>query len=424
MSHDSRETLELLGQLVDAAARPDAIRALTSHLGAEVILIFIRDPEVKVFLPAPGFPQTLPDGRAWQDFLVSCANGQLRRGSLTCPDRKPPRAAVGIGYRGEAAVVLLGGQPAEAEVRKLGEYLPLLYVALRGELAVALRAAEVQFAHQLARQASELTTAVDEARRAAQQELVARKRAEAEVRELNETLERRVEERTALLKRALEQMEEFSYTVSHDLRSPLRAIQGYAQVVLADYGADLQPEASRHLERILSASGRLDRLTQDVLCYARVARTDLELVPVHLNELIPSIIEEYNLRANGASIDVQSPLASVRGNEALIAQCVANLVGNAVKFVPPHLTPEIRLWTETHGTRVRLSVQDNGVGIPPDSRDRIFKLFERLDSRQPGTGLGLAIVRRAAERMSGSVGLESTPGSGSTFWIELPMLTP
>jgi PAS domain S-box-containing protein len=234
-------------------------------------------------------------------------------------------------------------------------------------------------------------------------------------------LERLVAERTARLQETIAELEGFSYSISHDLRAPLRAMQSFAQL-LNDECADRVGEDGRdYLRRIINASARMDRLIHDVLVYSQVARTELQLRPVNLQTLVDGIVESYpQFQRSAADIVIARDLPSVIGNEAALTQCVSNLLGNAVKFVPPGVRPHIEITAERVGARVHLCVKDNGIGIPPEMHEKIFGIFERLSRSYEGTGIGLAVVRKAAERMGGRVSVQSAPGAGSTFCLELP----
>lgn len=253
--------------------------------------------------------------------------------------------------------------------------------------------------------------------------------AQARLQEQATELELRVQERTAQLQETIAELEAFSYTVSHDLRAPLRAMQQYAQVLIDDHTAQLDAQGKLLLSRIVAASQRLDTLIRDVLTYSGVLRTAVRLEPVNIEKLVSDIIEHYPaLQAPNADIEVRGPLLSALGNEAFMTQAISNLLTNAVKFVSKNIKPRIQVWTEAlnspsqpGGRMVRLWIQDNGIGIAPEHQDRIFGMFERLHSGSEfeGTGIGLAIVRKAVERMGGSVGVHSQPGKGSKFWIDL-----
>ena len=235
-------------------------------------------------------------------------------------------------------------------------------------------------------------------------------------------LEKTVQERTAKLEEMVSELEAFSYSLSHDLRAPLRAIQGFTEIVLTDYGEKI-PEGVDYLRRVATAAARMDRLIQDVLAFARVSRQDIAVEPLNVDKIVHDIIEERpELHVPKAEIDVASPLLPVIGHDASLTQCLTNLLDNAVKFVRPGVKPKVRVSTETRDGFVRINIRDNGIGIDAEGQRRLFAVFQRLASAQTyqGTGVGLAIVRKAAERMGGRVGVESAPGQGSTFWVELP----
>ncbi|MGZ8920650.1 MAG: PAS domain S-box protein [Limisphaerales bacterium] len=237
-----------------------------------------------------------------------------------------------------------------------------------------------------------------------------------------EELERLVSDRTARLQETIGELEAFSYSISHDMRAPLRAMQGYAKVLLEDYSKTLDATAQKYLDRIQRASHRLDLLIQDVLAYSKVAKGDIALHPVDLEHLLDDIVTSHpEFQEPRARLVVDRPLPMIRGHEAYLTQCVTNLLGNAVKFVPEGKTPTIRIRAEDLGQKVRISFEDNGIGIDPEHFPRIFEIFGQVhaDKKFGGTGIGLAIVRKAVHRMNGDVGVESQPGNGSRFWILL-----
>jgi PAS domain S-box-containing protein len=249
---------------------------------------------------------------------------------------------------------------------------------------------------------------------------------QAEIGRANAELERRVQERTAELTELVTEMEAFSYSVSHDLRSPLRGIMGFAEALQEDYGKHLDGEGQALLGRIMRGAQRMNALINDVLAYSRVNRERIELAPVALQEVVAQVMQHApELQPPRANIRVPLDLPVVLGMEVFVTQVIANLLGNAVKFVPSERSPVVELSWERRGDKVRLWIADNGIGIKPEHRERLFGMFERLNasSRYEGTGMGLAIVRRAVMRMGGAVGVESEEGQGSRFWIELQAAT-
>jgi signal transduction histidine kinase len=206
------------------------------------------------------------------------------------------------------------------------------------------------------------------------------------------------------------------------MRAPLRAMQGYARALLDDHKERLDSEAQQYLDRIARAANRLDALVQDVLSYTRVAKGEIELHRVDLERLIDDILSTRpEFQEPQSRIRVEKPLHRVLGHEAYLTQCITNLLGNAVKFVVEGTVPEVRIRSERLDGKVRLWFEDNGIGIDPAHHQRIFQIFGQVypEKKYGGTGIGLAIVRKAAQRMSGDVGLESQIDKGSRFWLIL-----
>jgi PAS domain S-box-containing protein len=253
---------------------------------------------------------------------------------------------------------------------------------------------------------------------------------EAELAKAHEKLEHRardleamVAERTAHLRATIAELEGVSYSLSHDMRAPLRTIQSFSEIVLAESGEKISPSGRELLQKSILAAERLDRLIRDVLIYSRVSRESIEFKTIDVENLVRQIIEERpEFQSPHAEIRIEGRLKAVRGHEAYMMQCITNLLDNAVKFVPPGRIPEVRIWSERIDGQVRLWIADNGIGIAKEAQERVFGIFQRVhaESTYPGTGIGLAIVRRAVERMGGTVGVESEPGRGSRFWVQLP----
>jgi len=237
-------------------------------------------------------------------------------------------------------------------------------------------------------------------------------------------LEEVVAERTSQLRETIRELEAFSYSVSHDMRAPLRAMQSYAQFLVNEYGNQLDERGTNYLHQIMRSAVRLDRLIQDVLNYTRILHSPLPIEPVDMDRLVRDIIETYpNGQPLKPHIEIKGRLPRVLGNEALLTQCVSNLLSNATKFVSSGTTPHLVISAETMpDATVRLSFKDNGIGIAPENHERIFRMFERINpaAEYEGTGIGLTIVRKAIERMDAQVGFESDVGCGSCFWIQLP----
>lgn len=242
-------------------------------------------------------------------------------------------------------------------------------------------------------------------------DLTERHAAEQAIREANVRLEERVAD-----------LEAFSFIVSHDLRAPLRAIEGYARFLEEDLAEQVGPPAREMLTSMRAAAIRMDHLIRDVLTYSRVAGAPLTIAPVDLDAVVAHVVAHYP-EVRDAEVHVRAPLGVVEGQESLLLQVLSNLLGNAVKFVPEGRKPRVDVWSERRDDgAVRVVVQDNGIGIPEEHLTRIFRAFERLhpsEAAWPGTGIGLFVVKKAIDRLGGRVGVASEPGRGSRFWFEL-----
>lgn len=220
------------------------------------------------------------------------------------------------------------------------------------------------------------------------------------------------------------EQEAFNYSISHDLRAPLITINNYAGIVLSDYAAGLEEDGRMMLERIRCAAVRMEDTLKHLLEYSTLSREDIALEPVDVEQLVKDLLIEHRglLQETHAEATVDRPLPSVRACATILNQVLANLLTNAVKYTQAGEPPRIRIFAERRQSNVVLKVTDRGIGIEPKYHERIFRIFERLHgySKYPGSGVGLAIARRAMERMNGRIWVESQPGSGSCFCLELP----
>ncbi len=266
-------------------------------------------------------------------------------------------------------------------------------------------------------QASDITE-----RRVAEQE---RDRLLRDIQSLNEALEQRVIERTAELKLANRELESFTSSVSHDLRAPLRAINGFARILARRCHRDrLDADGRHYLDNVVEAGQRMETLVEDLLKYSRTGQGAVRAQPVALAPIVAELNAIFGERiaAVGAIVQVREPLATPLGDPTLIGQILKNLLDNALLYHCREGHPRIDLEARREGERVVILVSDNGIGIDPNDHEKIFRIFQRLHGQEdyPGTGIGLAIVVKATQFMGGEIGVESIPGQGSRFKVSLP----
>lgn len=256
-------------------------------------------------------------------------------------------------------------------------------------------------------------------------DISARRQAENEVRQLNTALERRVAERTAQLLAANTELETFAYSVSHDLKAPLRGIDGYSRLLLEDHAGQLDQEGRRFLANIRQGAAQMAQLIDDLLAYSRIERRQLHTEQVDLAKLVETVIAERaeEITARTVTMQVDIPPLSVIADRNGMAMALRNLFDNALKFTRDTARPVIEMGVREERASCILWVRDNGIGFDMKFDERIFEIFQRLQRAEdfPGTGIGLALVRKAMQRMGGRVWAESLPGQGATFYLAWPL---
>jgi signal transduction histidine kinase len=401
---------EGLLQHVTALALPEtraaAASALAAAFGAEALLIFIRDPEIGTLLSAPGFPQTLPNGKAWQAFLDTCADRGQFAGALALHASDERMPAVGFAEGRDVLFVLLGTREPTGDVAWFRTLLPLLAAVFRGEQAASVANAQARIARDSAARAEAL--------------------AQTQLERVNAELE----EARAVAESASRAKSEFLATMSHELRTPLNAVGGYVQLIEMGVHGPVTDEQRQALARIDRSQRHLLGLINDILNLSRIeaGRVDYVMTNVPLSETLTDVepMIAPQLAAKSLSFEVQTPdrLPVVRADREKLEQVLLNLLSNAAKFTDPRG----RVWIDTveradKPGKVFVRVSDTGRGIPGDKLESIFEPFTQVDASHSraghGIGLGLAISRELARGMGGDLRVRSHLGQGSVFTVTL-----
>lgn len=424
---------QLLHRLLTEDPLEDAARAVANEVGAEHLMMFVRDRSMNIALPAPGFPKTLPQAKKWRE-LVAGATEVPAECELTCPWRRTPTVCRAIASWDGSVAVLMGGEDRASELEELRLFLPLVGRGLQIKAEARIAFAEVEESRIAAERAGVLAQSLDAARRELQKALESaiseRTRAEAaaaEVLRINEELKsaRDLALDSSRAKSA------FLANMSHELRTPLNAIIGYAEIIrdeaaTGDYDALVEDAAK------IRDSGRvLLGLISDILDLSKIeaGKVDLEQSSFRIEDVLTEVanLVEPLAHAQKDSIVVENRHlgATLYTDRGKVRQILVNLASNAVKFTSNGtITFSTAIEQKPGSGWIQISVTDTGVGIHPDQIPRLFDEFSQLDTmrREPGsgTGLGLAISRRLAEMLGGTILVESELGRGSTFVLTLP----
>lgn len=243
-----------------------------------------------------------------------------------------------------------------------------------------------------------------------------------DIQHANAELEQRVADRTAQLNSSVKSLETFCHSLAHDLRAPLRAIRSFMNVFEGEYGPKLGEDGHALLSRVKNAAARMDSLINDLLTLSRMSQAEMPLFAVSVERSVAEAMTDLrdDITRTEAEIKTESLQEKVRANPVILRQVFENFLSNSLKYVKKGERPRVHIWSERKDRRIRVLIRDEGIGIAPQYHYKVFEVFQRLhNSEYPGTGVGLAIAKVGAERMAGSVGVESEVGGGSCFWVEL-----
>ena len=399
--------LNLIAGLNDRDNRLKAADLLAEWFDCRSLIIFITDPEIGIVLPAPGFPQLLPDGVMWQQFITSVAHKGYHVGTLAYPDKASLNSAVGISGPEGSVAVLLGGIPSAEALKPLQAILPLLITLFNQEQFVLTAKSKVLLADKSAVDAERLAATIDQMRSNLKKALVKQAEDKKDIEEL------------------MNKKDEFMNVASHELKTPVTTMKAYLQIL--NKRKDLSDTESRKfIEKASNQTEKLISLINDLLDVTKIhaGKMVYHRSILDLSEVIDEVVLQVQVTASTHRLVVENNVSVlVCGEKHRLEQVVNNFLSNAIKYSPKADQVIVSLVVE--GKYAKVSVRDFGIGIPKDKQELVFDRFFRVQesSRQyEGLGLGLYISAEIIERHNGRVGVESC-GEGSEFYFVLPVVT-
>ncbi|HWZ15577.1 MAG TPA: HAMP domain-containing sensor histidine kinase [Mucilaginibacter sp.] len=399
--------LKLIAGLTDRENRFQAAIKLADYFGCSYLLVFIFDQEIGILLPAPGFPQTLPDGRAWQTFINSCPASGYFSGYLPFPENNNMLTATGISGPEKSIAILLGGSPSENEIEPLQAVLPLLVHLFTQEQMQATAKTRVMLADKAVGKAEKLAATMDVMRIHLKDALTQKEKDKKAIEEL-------------MMKK-----DEFMNVASHELKTPITTMKAYLQILQKMVPPNGTATAGDFIMKANKQVVKLTGLVDDLLDVTKIhaGKMVYQFTDIDLAALIEEIVAQTQLTVQTHRIVIKNNIpAIIHGEKNRLEQVLSNFLSNAVKYSPE--ANEVVISSEAINGEVKVSVKDFGIGIPADQQEYVFDRFFRVQesSRKfSGLGLGLYISSEIIKRHGGNVGVQSD-GDGSEFYFKIPVV--
>lgn len=397
---------EHIAGLASEITRPASALAIAEMAGAGFFIVFIKDPEIGIYLPAPGFIQTLPNGKAWQAFIRQCLSG-CESGTVPHPTKDDMVQATCIVWKDEAVAVFVGAQPPAAIHDEIQKILPLLSAIMHKEQESITYKSLATTATKAAEKAEKLMMALDDVKD-----------------DLRKTLIEQENDKEAIRQLAMKK-DEFMNIASHELKTPITSMKAYIQLIISMAREEEHAPILSFVEKASKQVDKLVGLVNDLLDVSKVQAGHMQFrfTKFNMSMIITECVEQMQNSTSGHQIILEGdPDIEVTGDKMRLEQVVSNLLSNAIKYSPK--ADKVIIRTTKAADELRVEVQDFGIGIPQEHLDRIFERFYRADEVSGkffGLGLGLYITAEIIKRHNGRIGVSSQTGQGSVFWFTVPI---
>lgn len=398
--------LKLIAGLSDRDDRFEAAKKLAGYFGCSYLLIFIIDQEIGVLLPAPGFPQTLPDGRAWQSFINNCPANGWYSGHLPFPENDKIIPAIGFSGPENSIIILLGGAPSPDEIVPLKEISPILISLFTLESIQTSAKTKVAFAEKAVAKAEKLASTIDVMRIHLKDALIQKEKDKQAIEDL------------------MKKKDEFMDVASHELKTPITTMKAYLQILQKMVPPTTVASAGDFINKANRQIKKITDLVDDLLDVSKIQAGKMvyHFSDIDLSALIEEVVAQTQITTSTHRIVLQnSSHVIISGERNRLEQVLSNLLSNAIKYSPT--ADEVLIKSERTNHEVRISVRDFGIGIPPEDQKYVFDRFYRVNEssrRFSGLGLGLFISAEIIKRHGGTIGVDSS-GTGSEFHFTIPI---